>query len=65
MKNTSNTPIQSLEFDEIKANLKDFLRGQDQFKDYDFEGSALSVIILHTTLIIKHSMPTWHQTNRL
>ena len=45
MKNTSNTPIQSLEFDEIKANLKDFLRGQDQFKDYDFEGSALSVII--------------------
>ena len=45
MKNISNTPIQSLEFDEIKTNLKNFLQGQDQFKDYDFEGSALSVII--------------------
>jgi len=45
MSNTSNRPIQSLEFDEIKNNLKEFLRGQEQFKDYDFEGSALSVIL--------------------
>lgn len=43
--NESNTPIQSLEFDEIKENLKEYLRGQDLFKDYDFEGSALSVIL--------------------
>lgn len=45
MKNQSNTPIQSLEFDEIKNNLKEYLRGQTVFKDYDFEGSALSVIL--------------------
>jgi hypothetical protein len=45
MSNTSNRPIQSLEFDEIKNNLKEYLRGQEQFKDYDFEGSALSIIL--------------------
>lgn len=45
MKNTSNTPIDSLNFDDIKLNLKQFLRGQEQFKDYDFEGSSLSIIL--------------------
>jgi hypothetical protein len=45
MSNQSNRPIQSLEFDEIKENLKDYLRTQTVFKDYDFEGSALSVIM--------------------
>lgn len=43
--NTSNTPIQSLEFNEIKENLKNYLRGQELFQDYDFEGSALSIIL--------------------
>jgi hypothetical protein len=45
MKNTSNKPISSLDFDEIKSNLKEFLRGQTQFKDYDFEGSSMSIIL--------------------
>ena len=45
MSNTSNTPIQSLEFVEIKNNLKEYLSGQEQFKDYNFEGSALSIIL--------------------
>jgi hypothetical protein len=45
MSNQSNRPIQSLEFDEIKENLKDYLRSQSTFKDYDFEGSALSIIM--------------------
>lgn len=45
MKNSSNTPIDSLNFDDIKANLRQFLQGQDQFKDYDFEGSSLSIIL--------------------
>lgn len=45
MNNESNIPIDSLEFDQIKQNLKDYLRGQQQFKDYDFEGSSLSVIL--------------------
>lgn len=37
--------VDSLEFNDIKSNLKNFLRGQRQFKDYDFEGSNLSVLI--------------------
>lgn len=37
--------ITSIEFEDIKTNLKDFLRSQSTFKDYDFEGSALSVLI--------------------
>lgn len=37
--------ITELDFDQIKANLKEFLKGQDQFQDYDFEGSGLSVIL--------------------
>lgn len=45
MKNTSNAPINSLDFDEIKSNLKEYLRGQSQFKDYDFEGSSMSIIL--------------------
>lgn len=45
MRNTSNTPINALGFDEIKANLKEFLRGQDRFKDYDFEGASLNIIL--------------------
>lgn len=37
--------ITELDFDAIKANLKDFLKGQVEFQDYDFEGSGLSVIL--------------------
>lgn len=37
--------VAELEFDSIKENLKDFLRGQAQFSDYDFEGSNLSILI--------------------
>lgn len=37
--------VNSTDFDQIKSNLKDFLRGQETFRDYDFEGSALSVLI--------------------
>lgn len=34
-----------LDFDNIKSNLKEFLRGQNEFTDYDFEGSAISVLL--------------------
>lgn len=34
-----------LDFETIKANLKAYFRGQTQFSDYDFEGSALSFLI--------------------
>ena len=37
--------ITELDFDQIKLNLKNFLRQQEQFSDYDFEGSGLSVLI--------------------
>lgn len=37
--------IADLDFDNIKANLKEFLKGQTEFQDYDFEGSGLSVIL--------------------
>lgn len=41
----SNLRIGELDFDDIKANLKEFLRAQSEFSDYDFEGSGLSVLI--------------------
>ena len=37
--------ISQLNFDAIKANLKRFLSNQSQFKDYDFEGSGMSVLL--------------------
>ena len=41
----NNIQITDLDFDSIKTNLKTFLRSQDKFKDYDFEGSSLSVLL--------------------
>ena len=37
--------VSDLDFDNIKANLKSFLQGQNEFSDYDFEGSAMSVLL--------------------
>ena len=34
-----------LDFENIKDNLKSYLRNQEQFNDYDFEGSGLNVIV--------------------
>ena len=34
-----------LDFDTISDNIKQYLKGQQKFKDYDFEGSNLNVII--------------------
>ena len=44
---TSNKKINvtDLDFDQIKSNLKTFLSGQSEFQDYDFEGSAMSVLL--------------------
>ncbi len=39
------TQVNSLEFNEIKAQLIDYLRGQTEFSDYDFEGSSLSILL--------------------
>ena len=34
-----------LDFQEISENLKTYLKGQDTFKDYDFEGSNINVLV--------------------
>ena len=41
----SKLNISQLDFDNIKANLKRFLSNQNQFKDYDFEGSGMAVLL--------------------
>jgi hypothetical protein len=42
---TPNLPIDNLDFDAIKTNLKSFLKSQDKFKDYDFEGSGMNILL--------------------
>lgn len=42
--NTS-TQVVSLDFDSLKNNFITFLQGQDTFKDYNFEGSALNQLV--------------------
>ena len=37
--------VAELDFDEIKQNFKTFLQGQAEFTDYNFEGSALNVLL--------------------
>ncbi len=39
------TQFTSLDFDQIKAQIKDFLRSNSNFSDFDFEGSNFSVLI--------------------
>ena len=39
------TQLNNLDFNEIKTALKDYLRSQSEFTDYDFEGSALSQLL--------------------
>ncbi len=41
----SNLNVTELDFDQIKENLKNFMKSQSQFKDYDFDGSGLSVLM--------------------
>ncbi len=42
---SSNLQITDLDFDNIADNLKNYLKGQEQFKDYNFEGSSMSVLV--------------------
>ena len=37
--------VTELDFDTIKTNLKNFLKQQQQFQDYDFEGSSLNILL--------------------
>lgn len=44
---TANTALRvsELDFGSIKENLKNYLRGQSEFQDFDFEGSGMSVLL--------------------
>lgn len=42
---TNKLKITELDFDSIKTALKSYLVGQEEFKDYDFEGSAMSILL--------------------
>ena len=37
--------ISDLDFDQIKTNLKSYLKQQSQFQDYDFDGSGLNILL--------------------
>lgn len=58
----SQLQITELDFAGIKQNLRTFLQGQEEFSDYNFEGSALSVLIdilaynTHYNAVLAHLM---------
>ncbi len=41
----AQTDLTKLDFDQIKDSIKEFLKSQDEFTDYDFEGSGLNVLM--------------------
>ena len=43
--NDKRLRVTELDFDNIKANLKTFLKAQTEFKDYDFEGSGMNILL--------------------
>ena len=40
-----NVPFTNLDFQDVRDKLKAYLQGQDQFKDYNFEGSNMAVLL--------------------
>ena len=45
MASDNNLKIDALDFQGLKSNFKSYLQAQDQFKDYNFEGSGLNVLL--------------------
>ena len=43
--NDTRLNVTEFDFDDVKSNLKVFLKGQTEFKDYDFEGSGMSALL--------------------
>ena len=37
--------VSELDFENIKSNLRSFLQSQTEFQDYNFDGSALSILV--------------------
>lgn len=40
-----NLKVDELNFELIKSNLKEYLRTQDEFRDYNFDGSGINVLL--------------------
>lgn len=45
MADNKNLKVDDLNFTQIKNNFKNYLTAQDQFRDYNFDGSGLSVLL--------------------
>jgi hypothetical protein len=43
--NKKRLRVTELDFDDIKENLKVFLKEQEEFKDYDFEGAGINILL--------------------
>ncbi len=43
--NKKRLRVTELDFDQIKENLKLFLKAQTEFKDYDFDGSGMNILL--------------------
>ncbi len=43
--NDKRLEVTEFDFDEVKNNLKIFLKAQNQFTDYDFEGSGMNILL--------------------
>jgi len=43
--NLNNLDVVDLDYNSIKASLKNFLRNQSQFKDYDFDGANMQTLL--------------------
>ena len=51
----------NLDFDQVKTTLREYLKENSDFTDYDFEGSNLSSILMcwHTIPTLLHTTQTW------
>jgi hypothetical protein len=45
MASDNNLKVDELNFESIKINFKNYLNAQDQFRDYNFDGSGMSVLL--------------------
>lgn len=41
----AHSPVVELDFDRIKDDLKEYMRSQTEFKDYDFEGAGINILL--------------------
>ena len=43
--NDTRLTVTAFDFDDVKSNLKTFLKSQTEFTDYDFEGSGMNILL--------------------